>query len=341
MAGTDQDELFVGVDVGGTNIATALVSVSGRIVARRRARTPRKGTGEDCLATVGDAIEGLLAEAEVDPESVGAIGLAIAGVVDPAEGRIVVTPNMNLTGLRPVDLLKDRLSAPIALGNDVDVGTLGEVFLGVARGARNVVGMFIGTGIGGGVVCDGRLVRGARDAAGEVGHMVMEVGGPLCGCGNRGCLEAIASRTAIEREVRAAVDAGRKTRLKKLLKGDFSRIRSGALRKALRKGDELTMEIVQRASEVIGHACLTVRHLLDPEVIVLGDAIYGICPEAVATRPGWEGMTAVANGDVRAVDDVPITRPGPRLAQGLGSLTRAIHPELELADFPADPPICE
>lgn len=139
--------------------------------------------------------------------------------------------------------------------------------------------MLVGTGIGAGFVRKGKLWRGAREAAGEIGHIVMEIDGPLCGCGNRGCFEALAGRAAIERDIRAAVEAGRTTWLTEKLDGDLSMIRSGALRDALAAGDELVTEIMRKASVVIGNACLTIRHLIDPEVIVLGGGVVDACDQ--------------------------------------------------------------
>ena len=190
--------LYVGADVGGTNITTLLVEESGRVIARNRGRTPTRGGRQTTLAVIVKTIDKLLAEAKVKPRDVAAIGLAVAGIVDSEKGLVVVTPNMHLSGLQIVKPMEEHFGVPVALGNDVDLGTLGEAWLGAARGARSVVGIFVGTGIGGGIIYEGRLIRGARMAAGEIGHVVMMPGGPLCGCGNRGCYEALASRTAIE-----------------------------------------------------------------------------------------------------------------------------------------------
>ncbi len=147
------------------------------------------------------------------------------------------------------------------------------------RKASSALGIWIGTGIGAGFVRKGRLWRGARESAGEIGHIVMQIGGPTCGCGNRGCLEALASRSAIERDIREALASGRTSILAELGGGDLSVIRSGAIRRALEAEDPLVSEVVRHASEVIGHACLTVRHLIDPEVIVLGGGVIEACSD--------------------------------------------------------------
>lgn len=274
---SDTDALYVGVDIGGTNISAALVDESGDVVERARRRTPRRGGSDEAVEAILLAVQDLLEKGEIESAAVSAIGVGVAGPVEAAKGVVVRTVNMNLSGTQLVAPIEDRFGVPAALGNDVDVGTLGEWWLGAARGADSVVGIFIGTGIGGGVVVHGRLVRGAREAGGEVGHMIMSIGGPLCNCGNRGCYEALASRTAIERDIREAVEAGRKTVLTELLKGDFPHLRSGALKKALQEGDELTIEVLRRAFEITGYACLNIQHVLDPEVIVIGGGVVEAC----------------------------------------------------------------
>jgi glucokinase len=169
----------------------------------------------------------------------------------------------------------------VALGNDVNLGTLAEVWLGAGRGAESVVGMFVGTGIGGGVVIDGKVRTGPEDLAGEIGHLVLMVDGPQCGCGNRGCFEALASRTAIERDIREAIAAGRPCALAS--KAD-DRIRSGALARALASGDEVVTEVMTRVAHVLGQGVLTIRHLLDPELIILGGGVFEACGDFLMER---------------------------------------------------------
>jgi glucokinase len=270
---------YLGVDVGGTKILATLVEESGTILARERVTTPRDEGVERVLVAIEKAMQQVLLDAAPGTEQLTAIGVAVPGVVDPETARVVVTPNMNLTGVALGSHLEVRFKVPVVLGNDCNLGALGEVWLGSARQASSAIAILVGTGIGAGIVRNGKLWRGARESAGEIGHIVMQIGGPKCGCGNQGCLEALASRTAIERDLREAVAAGRKTALSDLLQGDLSLIRSSALRKALEGEDELVTEVMRRASEVLGYACLTVRHLLDPEVIVLGGGVVEACSQ--------------------------------------------------------------
>jgi glucokinase len=275
-------ELYIGIDVGGTNVETALVQADGEILKRTKQKSPANAEPQDAVDTIAGTVEKVLKKADTDPSDVTAIGLGVPGVVKPKEGRVVVTPNMNLGGLDVVQPLEERLGIRTFLGNDVDLGTMGEAWLGAAKDAYSVVGMFIGTGIGGGIIVGGHVLQGVRNMAGEIGHLVMEMDGPPCGCGNRGCLEALASRSAMARAVRHAVDTGRETLLEELQDGDLDKkIKSKKWKKALKKDDELAWQVITHAFTVIGHACVSIRHMLDPEVIVLGGGVVEACEKYV------------------------------------------------------------
>ncbi len=270
------DKLYFGVDVGGTKILAVLARSNGCVVARHRRPTPR---GEGAAATVeaiGDAMAECLAESDAAPKSVRSAGLAVPGVTNPQTDRVVFAPNIDLADVPITGPLAERFGVPVAVGNDVNMGTLGEVWQGSARGSSNVVGLFPGTGLGGGIVLDGKVLTGHHGAAAELGHMLMDPAGPVCGCGRRGCLEAFASRTAIERDIRAAVAAGRKTVLTDMA-GDLGVIKSGMLRRALEAGDELVSEVVAAAAEMLAQGCMDVRRLVDPEMIVLGGGLMEAC----------------------------------------------------------------
>ena len=273
----DQRRLYLGVDIGGTKVQASLVHESGEIVGREKRATPRKKGPERVVAVLEKCMDDAVQKGGIGLDDLTAIGIAVPGVVDPDRGLVVVAPNMDLTGVDLGALLKARFKAPIVIGNDGNFGAYGETWLGSARRARSALYICVGTGIGGGLVRRGKLWRGDRNLAGEIGHMIMQIDGPKCGCGNRGCFEALASRTAIERDLREAVAAGRKTMLVDLTDGDLSVIRSGMIRKALDAEDELVTEIMHRAAEVLGHACVNVRHLIDPEVIVLGGGVVEAC----------------------------------------------------------------
>ena len=267
--------------------------------APRRARAgrsgswpPSKSAWTTCSARAASAAGDLTA-----------IGIAVPGVVDPDRGLVVVAPNMRLTGVDLGSLLKARFKTPIIIGNDGNFGALGETWLGSARKARSALYICVGTGIGSGLVQRGKLWRGDRESAGEIGHMIMQIGGPKCGCGNHGCFEALASRTAIERDLREAIAGGRKSVLMELAGGDLSVIRSGMIRKALEVEDELVTEVMRRAAEVLGYACVNVRHLIDPEAIVFGGGVIEACSDFI--------MPIVEN--IVGLDPLPGAREGGRV----------------------------
>ena len=299
-----QQKHYIGIDVGGTKIQTSLVTETGAVVASLRQETPRNCTADITLKAIEESVQSLLQKQRnegLSPQLAG-IGIAVPGVVQPETGFVVGTPNMNLSGVELGAYMKSRFDLPIAVGNDCNLGTLGECWLGSGRNAASCVGIFVGTGIGAGIVIHDTVLHGAGQAAGEIGHIILEIpsedwrqqiqhkrkkndGTPIpkhllqCGCGNYGCFESLASRTAIERFIREAVQSGKKSVIEELCGGSLEVIRSGALAKALKANDHVVTTVIHYASQVIGYACLTVRHLLDPEVIILGGGVMEACQQ--------------------------------------------------------------
>ncbi|HEY3396028.1 MAG TPA: ROK family protein [Armatimonadota bacterium] len=263
---------FVGVDVGGTKIYGLAADAAGEILGRYKRKTDPQAPLVDQVAEV---VEGVLQASGLTLDQVAGLGVAMPAVVDSCARRVVHAPNLANADPDLIEQLQARFPVPISLGNDVNLGTLAEVWRGAGRGCTSVVGIFVGTGIGGGVVVDGTLLAGSEDQAGEIGHLVLAVDGPVCGCGNRGCFEALASRTAIEKAIREGLAAGRTSSLKAA--ADHGRITSGALRKALDEGDELAVEIMTREGHYLGQGALTIRHILDPELLILGGGVVEAC----------------------------------------------------------------
>ena len=313
--------LYFGVDVGGTKILAVLAGANGHVMARHRCPTPRGQGAEATVQAVGEAMAQCLTDSGAPGSSVRAAGVAVPGVPDPHADRIVFAPNIDLMGVPVAGPLSKRFGVPVVLGNDVNLGTLGELWQGSARGAASVVGLFPGTGLGGGIILDGHVLTGHHGAAAEIGHMLMDPSGPVCGCGRRGCLEAFASRTAIERDIRAAVQAGRKTLLTEMA-GDLSVIKSGMLRRALDAGDKLVCEVMAAAAEMLGRACMDMRRLVDPEMIVLGGGVVEACETFLmpiiervladdplnAAGPGPQVVVAGAGDDAVVLGAVALAR---------------------------------
>ena len=243
--------LVVGVDLGGTKVLAAVVSQKGKIISQAKRPTMPASNASDIVQRIAETVQKAANRAGVPVANVAAVGVGAPAPIDPATGFVFHAPNIPMIRDYPLGRrLWNELGIPVFVDNDVNVGTVGEHALGAGRGTKDMVGIFVGTGVGGGVIVDGRLRHGNRNSAGEVGHMVVgfksQKGEPICGCGRPGCLEAYASRTAIEREIRAATKAGRKTVLTTLLKeSGRERITSGLLATAMKKKDPLVTEVMQ------------------------------------------------------------------------------------------------
>jgi glucokinase len=268
---------YIGIDVGGTKIAAAVVTPEGKILGREKGSTPRGRGAAGVLAAMAEVVDEAMLDADVKPRKLEGIGVGVPGIVDSAGGRVVAAPNIPIAGAPIAASLRRRYGVPVTLGNDVNVGVLGERWLGAGRGIDDLVGVFPGTGVGGGVVCGGRLLTGAHGAAAELGHIVLNPGGPLCGCGARGCLEAYASRRAIERDLREGARGGRPTQIAELNGGRLDVIKSRVLAEALRLGDPLVTDVMRAAAQRLGDGCVAIRHCFDPKLIVLGGGLVEAC----------------------------------------------------------------
>ncbi|MGD2205228.1 MAG: ROK family protein [Anaerolineae bacterium] len=263
----------IGMDLGGTKILAAVVDEAGRILAEEKTKTePKQGPDaiiERMIETVRQAVQA----SKVDWQDVLGMGVGVPGPLDPKAGIVLHAPN--LPGWEDVPLgtrLSKALGLSVFLENDVNLGTLGEHTLGAGQGTQDMVGIFVGTGVGGGLILDGKLRGGYRRAAAEIGHMIVLADGPVCGCGKRGCLEALASRTAIARDIELGIAAGRQSLIPQLVKKK-GRLTSSVLAKALRQGDALVAEVMARAQWYLGLLTASIVNLIDPEMVVFGGGV--------------------------------------------------------------------
>lgn len=265
---------FVGVDLGGTKILAAVFDRHNRILAREKKGTKAQLGPRGVIERVADCINDALAAAAVPHTAVAGLGVGVAGLVDTKRGVIGFSPNLKWHDVPLGPQLQRRLHLPVTLVNDVQAGTMAVQQLGAGRKLQHFVCMFIGTGIGGGVVVNGELYRGAGGMAGEIGHMVVVAhDGPKCGCGNRGCLEAVASRSAVVRRIVAAMKKGRKSVVRDLCDGDTTRIRSRILSEAYAEGDSLVREVVHDTCEYLGCGCANLINVLNPQAVILGGGL--------------------------------------------------------------------
>jgi glucokinase len=270
---------YVGVDLGGTKILAAVVDRKGGILSEVKRPTLPDSGADSIVERMAEAVRQAIAEAGVPAKRVLAVGVGAPAPVDPRTGFVFLPPNLPALSNFPLGKrLGKALKLPVFVDNDVNIGTVGEHALGAGRGTKDMVGIFVGTGVGGGVIVDGRLRHGFRHSAGEVGHMVVGFQGqpdePQCGCGRPGCLEAYASRTAIERDIRAAMAAGRETVMAELLeKSGRGRITSGLLGRALKKNDPLVVEVMARVATYLTVLSASIVNFFDPEMLVFGGGV--------------------------------------------------------------------
>jgi glucokinase len=265
---------LAGVDVGGTKIQVVVTSPELDVLGESRGPTPTSGGPPavvDALCTLLD--EARLA-AEVD--GVAAIGVGAPGTIEKATGVVARSPN--LAGwMDPFPLgpeLGRRTGARVTVDNDVHAGMLGELRLGAARGLRDVLGVWFGTGVGGAVVLDGVLRSGPHGACGEIGHVCVRIGGRRCGCGRRGCLEAYAGRASMERRARRLAAQGRRTDLFRIMEHrGLDHLTSGVFARALAAGDDLAQDLIDEAVDAAGSGIASVVNVLDVEAVVIGGGL--------------------------------------------------------------------
>jgi glucokinase len=260
--------------MGGTSLRALVVDRRNRILAVEKTPTPRERKPdaliEDIAAQVLDAVD----SARLKRSDLRAVSIGAPGAVDPERGVVHAGPNLGWKDVPLGPKLSKLLGVPVLVENDVNVGTVGEHALGAGRGAKELVGIFVGTGIGGGIISRGRLYEGCRRAAGELGHIVLQADGPRCACGRRGCSEALASRTAMERDVRAAIKDGAKSCVLDLMKErNKERMTSSIIVRALKKNDRVMRDVLHRAQHYLGILVAAVVNMMDPECVVIGGGV--------------------------------------------------------------------
>ncbi len=268
----DETDMVLGFDLGGTKMLACVVSADGEIVSREKTKVD-PGDSDAVFSDMIKTIEKAIDEAGIKPKELKAAGVAVPGPADLARGVVIATPNLPFRDFPLRDKLQKEFPFPVLLENDVNAGLYGEFRQGAARGFKHVVGVFPGTGIGGALVLDGKLYRGARGSAGEVGHMVVQPGGGISGTGQRGTLEALAARGAIARELAFLAGIGKAPTVFSSAGTDIRAIRSGTIRDAWDAGEAAVREAVEHAAEIIGIALANLIAVLDPELIVLGGGL--------------------------------------------------------------------
>lgn len=264
----------VGVDIGGTNLVVGAVPVAGGPPAAMRTDTTRPQRGadaavDDVVRMANEVIDETLERHGGDRGAFVGVGIGSPGPLDLEKGLLIRTPNLGWTNYPIRDRISNLLGLPATLDNDANCATYGEWWIGAGRGTRSMAGVTLGTGIGGGLILDGKLLRGASGCAGELGHTTIDFTGRRCACGNYGCLEAYASGPNIAARAREGIEAGDHSILADLVDGDISRITAQTVYDALLQGDEHAQDVMLETAKILGAGIANVVNLFNPEVVVV------------------------------------------------------------------------
>ena len=295
------DRYVVGIDLGGTKIYTALADAAGQVVAEVKVPTGAAEGERAVLHRLVQTVEEVLRLGGLSRKEVRAVGLGVPGPLDVARGIVYHAPNLGWRDVPVKEILEKALGVPVLVDNDANLGALGEHTFGAGRGVDHMVYVTVSTGIGGGLILEGRLYRGWRDGAGEIGHMTVVPEGPLCRCGNRGCLEAVASGTAIGREGRELVARGEGRGILAAARGHAEAVGSAAVTAAAAGGDAEALALLRKAAGFLGLGLANVVKVLNPALVVLGGGVVegapflvGMVDEAVRAH-----ALSAAHGAVR------------------------------------------
>lgn len=275
----NQQENWVGVDLGGTKILAAVFDDQFKLLGRERKKTKGFQGASQGMERLGDAVAKAMEEAEVDPNTIAGLGIGCPGPVDPDHGILIDGPNLGWENVPVKKILEDRFECPVYVTNDVDAGVYGEYRFGAAEQARCVLGVFPGTGVGGGCVYEGRIFRGHHVTAMEVGHMPMLAGGPLSSAGHSGSVEAMTSRLSIAAACAQAAYRGDAPLLRDEAGTTLSDIRSGMISESVKQKDGTVEQIVRQAAFQLGTVIAGLVHVLAPDKIVLGGGLVEALPK--------------------------------------------------------------
>lgn len=260
------------LDVGGTKVLGVIFNEKDEIIYRLKKITRSGGNASaDVEKVIIDMVEEMIRESGIDRKKLNAIASCAPGIIDQERGVVLFTPNLPWKDYDMAASMRKKFGVPFYVGNDVNMGVLGEYHFGAGRGYKNIVGFFVGTGLGGGLILNGSLYTGNQFKAAEYGHMVLDPEGPLCNCGQRGCLEAFSSKQGISAYIRQQAARGRKTLMAEHVEGGV--FRSKKLKKALEAGDAVAMEAVDRSCHWLAVASGSLINTFSPDLVLYGGGV--------------------------------------------------------------------
>jgi glucokinase len=296
-----ENNFILGIDVGGTKIAAALVDSKGHIIEEAKETTCCEDLSS-FLLPLCKVIDDLLEFSANKKFKIGGIGLAIAGFIDFRKQTVIFAPNLPLKEVPIKDILEERFNTLTFIDNDANCAAWGEKLFGAGRDAENLICVTLGTGIGGGIILGGRLYRGAVGGAGEIGHMVIDLQGQHCGCGSFGCFEALASAQALVR--RTISEAPSDSLILEFVKGERQKISGETITEAARKGDIFAQTILADIGRIIGTGLANLINIFDPEVIVVGGGLAE-ASEFILPLAREQVLSQVMAADFRQIKIVP------------------------------------
>ena len=268
-------QFWIGFDIGGTKMLALILDSEYNVVGRLKRMVGVHRDNETITASIIDIIQGVLRKSDITTGQLSGIALATAGIIDVDQGIIEFTPNLHLKNLPLRSRLEAAFELPVLIENDANSGVYGEFMRGAAQGFRHVVGIFIGTGVGGGIIVDGRLYTGARGSAAEIGHIVVHPDGHRCNCGKYGCLEAYVSRKALAKELVGLAAMGDSPTIQQLAGTDMAAIKSRVIMAAVEAREPAVIEMVNRSAYYLGIGMANCASIFNPEMIVLGGGLVG------------------------------------------------------------------
>lgn len=264
---------IAGIDLGGTTIQTVLTDEDYNIVTKYKSDTLAKKGPAAVIGRMMDAIDHVLEESNLSKKDLLGIGLGIPGLMDIEKGISLFAGNLSWENIQVLQPFKDRFQVPVYMDNDVRVNALGEWYFGAGRGVKNMVLITLGTGVGAGIIIDGKMLRGPQSAAGEVGHMIIVEDGPACTCGSRGCLEVFASATGMMRRCKELMLENRDSLLWQMCEGDIDKVRTYMIDKAHDQGDKVGLQVMAETAYYLGIGLTNVVNIFNPELVVIGGGV--------------------------------------------------------------------
>ena len=262
----------ISIDTGGTKTLAGVINTKEGIIARLKRPADSKRTSKSYLNSITEIVDDLIVKSNLKRRNIKAICIGIPGALNPFTGIVSLAPNLGLKNINIKEKLQAKIPIPVIIENDVNLGALGAFKFGEAKSSKNMLAVFIGTGIGGGLILDGKIYRGSNYSAGEIGHVTVDKKGPKCNCGNKGCFEVFASRTAIAKGILEDLKANKKSVIKKMI-SPGKPIKSRMLATAVKAKDRIVLKHISNACDTIGLVLANSANFMNFDMIVLGGGV--------------------------------------------------------------------